>query len=89
MLFITESLAQLFGWDLISLWLTVHKKRCDALLRAGKLQDAVMSYRYMMVLSNEDIKADHLDWSNGKSRVRNVMRATILTFISLRFQARM
>jgi hypothetical protein len=70
----TVSLVQLFGWDFKSLWLTVHRKRCDALLRAGKLQDAVTSYRYMKILSDKDTKVDHLDWSNGKSEVRNFMQ---------------
>jgi hypothetical protein len=81
MLFITESLVQLFGWDLKSLWLIAHQKRCDALLRTGKLQDAVKSYRYMMVSSDENTNADYLDWSNGKSGVCNVIQATIFTCI--------
>ncbi|KAG2107882.1 uncharacterized protein F5147DRAFT_837109 [Suillus discolor] len=50
---IYEDLVVLFGWDLKSLWLTAHQENCHALLLAGKLQDAVRSYRYMMVLSDE------------------------------------
>jgi tetratricopeptide (TPR) repeat protein len=61
---IYEDLVVLFGWDLKSLWLIAHQKRCDALLRTGKLQDAVKSYRYMMVSSDENTNADYLDWSN-------------------------
>ncbi|KAG2335862.1 hypothetical protein BDR05DRAFT_206006 [Suillus weaverae] len=62
---IYESLVVLFGWDLKSLWLTAHQKRCCALLWAGKLQEAVKSYRYMMVSSDEYTKANCLDWSNA------------------------
>ncbi|KAG2139824.1 uncharacterized protein EDB93DRAFT_1252946 [Suillus bovinus] len=64
-----QDLVVLFGWDLKSLWLTAHQKCCHALLRAGKLQDAVKSYQYMMASSDENTKTDCLDWSNGKSGV--------------------
>ncbi|KAG1785874.1 uncharacterized protein HD556DRAFT_1450312 [Suillus plorans] len=63
-----EDLVVLFGWDLKSLWQKAHHKRCDALLRAGKLQDAVKSYQHMMTPNDEVTKADCLDWSNGESR---------------------
>ncbi|KAG1790421.1 uncharacterized protein HD556DRAFT_1446150 [Suillus plorans] len=63
---IYEDLVVLFGWDLKSLWRTAHQKNCYALLRAGKLQDAVKSYRYMMASSDENTKAHYLDWSDGK-----------------------
>ncbi|KAG2360508.1 hypothetical protein BDR07DRAFT_1412301 [Suillus spraguei] len=63
--YIYEDLVVLFGWDLKSLWLTAHQKRCDALLRAGRLQDAVKSYRYMMDTSDDITKANCLDWSNA------------------------
>ncbi|KAG1793138.1 uncharacterized protein HD556DRAFT_522194 [Suillus plorans] len=62
---IYEDLVVLFGWDIKSLWLTAHQKRCHALLRAGKLQDAVKSYQYMMVSSDENTRADCLDWSKA------------------------
>ncbi|KAG2346823.1 WD40 repeat-like protein [Suillus weaverae] len=60
-----EDLVVLFGWDLKSLWLTAHQKWCDALLQAGKLQDAVKSYRYMMDNIDETTKASCLEWSNA------------------------
>ncbi|KAG1799729.1 uncharacterized protein HD556DRAFT_1525032 [Suillus plorans] len=66
---IYEDLVVLFGWNLKSLWLTAHQKCCHALLRAGKLQDAVKSYQHMMFSSDKYTKADCLDWSNGKSGV--------------------
>ncbi|KAG2337645.1 TPR-like protein, partial [Suillus weaverae] len=65
MLFITGCLVQLFGWDLKSLWQKAHQKRCDALLLAGKLQDAVKSYQHMMDTSDDITKAKCLDWSNA------------------------
>ncbi|KAG1786303.1 uncharacterized protein HD556DRAFT_1539637 [Suillus plorans] len=55
-----EDLVVLFGWDLKSLWQKAHHKRCDALLRAGKLQDAVKSYQHMMTSSDEITNADCL-----------------------------
>ncbi|KAG2353052.1 hypothetical protein BDR07DRAFT_1465904 [Suillus spraguei] len=70
---IYEDLIVLFGWDLKSLWLTAHQKKCDALLRVGRLQDVVKSYRFLVEMS-DDKKTDCLDWPNGKSGVRNVAR---------------
>ncbi|KAG1793141.1 uncharacterized protein HD556DRAFT_1443893 [Suillus plorans] len=64
---ICEDLVVLFGWDLKSLWRKAHHKRCDALLRTGKLQDAVKSYQHMMTLTDETTNADCLDWSNGNA----------------------
>lgn len=43
---------------------------------------------YIIVLSDENTEANSLDWFNSKSRVYNVMQATILTCIYLRFQAK-
>ncbi|KAG2338323.1 hypothetical protein BDR05DRAFT_705075 [Suillus weaverae] len=63
--FMYEDLVVLFGWDLKSLWQKAHQKRCDTLLRAGNFQDAVKSYRHMMISSDEHTKADCLDWSNA------------------------
>ncbi|KAG2049768.1 hypothetical protein BDR06DRAFT_961027, partial [Suillus hirtellus] len=86
---IYEDLVVLFGWDLKSLWLTAHQKRCDALLRAGELQDAVRSYQYMMDHIDKTTKASCLEWSKGKSGVLNVAQATILAPISLSIHGRM
>ncbi|KAG1785862.1 uncharacterized protein HD556DRAFT_1450301 [Suillus plorans] len=66
---IYEDLVVLFGWDLKSTWQKAHHKRCDALLRAGKLQDAVKSYQHVMTSTDEITNADCLDWSNGESRI--------------------
>jgi tetratricopeptide (TPR) repeat protein len=63
-----EDLVVLFGLDLKSFWLTAHQKRCDSFLWAGKLQDAVKSYQYIMVLSDENAKTDYLNWSNDFKR---------------------
>ncbi|KAG2157922.1 uncharacterized protein EDB93DRAFT_1300539 [Suillus bovinus] len=82
---IYEDLVVLFGWNLKSLWLTARQKRCDALLQADKLLDAIESYRFLMGDIDEKAKASCLQWSNGKSRVRNVEHAVILTTISLSF----
>ncbi|KAG2362239.1 hypothetical protein BDR07DRAFT_1357912 [Suillus spraguei] len=62
---IYEDLAVLFGWDLKSLWQKALQKRCHALLRAGKLQDAVKSYQYMMDNIDETAKINYLEWSNA------------------------
>ncbi|KAG2365171.1 hypothetical protein BDR07DRAFT_1481719 [Suillus spraguei] len=62
---IYEDLVVLFGWNLKSLWLTAHQKRCDAFLWAGRLQDAVISYRHMMDTSDDITKANCLDWSHA------------------------
>ncbi|KAG2354047.1 hypothetical protein BDR07DRAFT_638530 [Suillus spraguei] len=54
----------LLGWDLKSFWLPAHQELCDALLLAGRPQDAVKSYRYVMDTS--DITKDSCpDWSNA------------------------
>ncbi|KAG2365169.1 hypothetical protein BDR07DRAFT_1354004 [Suillus spraguei] len=62
---IYEDLVVLFGWNLKSLWLIAHQKQCDAFLRAGRLQDAVKSYQYIMDMSDDITKANCLDWSNA------------------------
>ncbi|KAG2338712.1 WD40 repeat-like protein [Suillus weaverae] len=64
-LFMTECLVQLFGWDLESLCLTAHQKRCKAFLSAGKPDEALEAYQYMMDAIDESAKASCLDWSNG------------------------
>ncbi|KAG2359514.1 hypothetical protein BDR07DRAFT_1414832, partial [Suillus spraguei] len=55
----------LFGWDLKSLWQTAHKNWCHALLRAGRLPEAIKAYRYMMDRADEATKARSLDWSTA------------------------
>src|SRR6267154_3950936 len=62
-------LVQLFGWDLKSLWQTASKHWCHVLLRAGRLAEAHESYRYMMDISDDAMKASCLDWSIGKYSV--------------------
>ncbi|KAG1786336.1 uncharacterized protein HD556DRAFT_1449839 [Suillus plorans] len=66
----------LFGWDLRSLWRNAHQNWCDALLRAGRLPEAIKAYRYMMDRADEATKARCLDWSTGESsRYCNVVYA--------------
>ncbi|KAG2054586.1 WD40 repeat-like protein [Suillus hirtellus] len=57
----------LFGWDLESLLLTTHQKRCQAFLSAGKLDEALEAHKYMMDTIDDIAKDSCLDWSNGKS----------------------
>ncbi|KAG1774403.1 heterokaryon incompatibility protein-domain-containing protein [Suillus placidus] len=64
---IYEDLTVLFGWDLESLCLTAHQKRCQAFLSAGKPDEALEAHQYMMHAIDESAKASCLDWSNGKS----------------------
>ncbi|KAG1893754.1 uncharacterized protein F5891DRAFT_1258305 [Suillus fuscotomentosus] len=66
---IYEDLTMLFGWDLESLLLTTHQKRCQAFLSAGKLDEALEAQKYMMDTIDAIAKASCLDWSNGKSSV--------------------
>jgi hypothetical protein len=66
MFFIIECFVQLFGWDLQSLCLTAHQKRCQTFLSAGKLDEALGAHQYMMDTINETVKASCIDWSNGK-----------------------
>ncbi|KAG0703991.1 hypothetical protein DFH29DRAFT_1039962 [Suillus ampliporus] len=62
-----EDFVVLFGWDLKSLWRDARQKRCDALLLAGRLQEALESYRDMLDQSDEKTMACCLDWSNGNA----------------------
>jgi hypothetical protein len=73
MLFINICFVQLFGWDLEALLLTAHQKRCQAFLSAGKPDEALEAYKYMMDTIDETAKASCLVWSNGKSAARDVM----------------
>ncbi|KAG0699367.1 hypothetical protein DFH29DRAFT_1081318 [Suillus ampliporus] len=65
--YIYDDLVVLFGWDVNSLWKNAHRNRCDALCRAGSLEEALESYRNMMDILDEDTKASFLDWSNGNT----------------------
>ncbi|KAG2338713.1 hypothetical protein BDR05DRAFT_969007 [Suillus weaverae] len=60
-----EDLTVLFGWDLESLCLTAHQKRCQAFLSADKPDEALEAYQYMMDAIDESAKASCLDWSNA------------------------
>ncbi|KAG2142856.1 quinon protein alcohol dehydrogenase-like superfamily [Suillus bovinus] len=72
-----QDLVVIFGWDLKSLWFTAHQKRCQALLEADKLQDAVKSFRYMMDNIDGTAKASCLEWSNGKSGVSFTKKCSV------------
>ncbi|KIK44827.1 hypothetical protein CY34DRAFT_594611 [Suillus luteus UH-Slu-Lm8-n1] len=61
---ICEDLIVLFGWDLESLLLTAHQKRCQEFLSAGKLAEALEAHKYMMDAIDETAKASCLGWSN-------------------------
>ncbi|KAG1887514.1 WD40-repeat-containing domain protein [Suillus fuscotomentosus] len=61
---IYEDLTMLFGWDLESLLLTTHQKRCQALLSAGKVDEALEAHKYMMNAIDDITKASCLEWSN-------------------------
>ncbi|KAG2339171.1 TPR-like protein [Suillus weaverae] len=65
----------LFGWDLKSLWLTAHQHWCRSLLLAGRLTEAVRSYRHMMDESDEATKASCLDWSTEFKQDYSVLHA--------------
>jgi hypothetical protein len=88
MIFTTYCFVQLFGWDLESLLLTAHQKRCQALLSAGKSDEALVAHKYMMDTIDEIAKASCLQWSNGMSSLTSLV-AIILTLNSLRFQGTM
>ncbi|KAG2349765.1 hypothetical protein BDR05DRAFT_252598 [Suillus weaverae] len=73
---IFEDLTVLFGWDLKNLWQTANQKRCSALLRAGRLGEALESYRYMMDMSDEITKASCLDWSAAFKQECSALHST-------------
>ncbi|KAG1858584.1 cell morphogenesis N-terminal-domain-containing protein [Suillus tomentosus] len=73
---IYQDLVVLFGWDLKSSWQKARQKRCNALLRAGKLQDAMNSYQHMMTSSDEITNADCLYWSNDFKQQCSALCAT-------------
>ncbi|KAG2125183.1 WD40-repeat-containing domain protein [Suillus bovinus] len=59
-----QDLVVLFGWDLESLCLTAHQKRCQAFLSASKPDEALQAHQCMMNAIDESTKASCLDWSN-------------------------
>jgi tetratricopeptide (TPR) repeat protein len=73
---IYEDLVALFGWDLKSLWLTVHQKRCQAFLSAHKVDEALESHKSMMDDIDETTKASCLDWSTEFQKECNALAAS-------------
>ncbi|KAG2345791.1 hypothetical protein BDR05DRAFT_960065 [Suillus weaverae] len=63
--FVYEDLTVLFGWDLESLCLTAHQKRCQAFLSAGKPDEALEAHQCMMDVIGGWTNANCLDWSNA------------------------
>lgn len=57
---------QLFGWDLDSLWQTIHQRRCDAFLRTDQVIEAIEAYQYMMRMIDEAEKTSCLGWSTSE-----------------------
>ncbi|KAG2117045.1 uncharacterized protein F5147DRAFT_768429 [Suillus discolor] len=53
----------LFGWDLDSLWQTIHQRQCDAFLRADQVIEAIEAYQYMMRMIDEAERTSCLGWS--------------------------
>ncbi|KAG2356767.1 hypothetical protein BDR07DRAFT_1422359 [Suillus spraguei] len=68
LLIVTECFLQLFGWDLVSLHLIAHQKRCQAFLLAGKPDEALEAHKQMMDAIDESAKASCLDWSNDSRK---------------------
>ncbi|KAG2149068.1 uncharacterized protein EDB93DRAFT_358436 [Suillus bovinus] len=66
----------LFGWDLKSLWRTANEHLCHALLHAGRLPEAVESYRHMMDMSDDTTKASCLRWSTAFKQKCSTLYAT-------------
>ncbi|KAG1785217.1 WD40-repeat-containing domain protein [Suillus plorans] len=52
----------LFGWELESLWQTANEKLCFALLKAGRLGEALESYKYGMDASDEATRSGLRAW---------------------------
>ncbi|KAG2356764.1 hypothetical protein BDR07DRAFT_421501 [Suillus spraguei] len=63
--FTYDDLTVLFGWDLVSLRLIAHQKRCQAFLSAGKPDEALEAHKQMMDAIDESAKVNCLDWSNA------------------------
>jgi hypothetical protein len=66
-LVLNRAFLQLFGWDLESLWQTANKQQCVALIRAGRLGEALESYLSMMNASDETAKASLRAWFSSQS----------------------
>ncbi|KAG2367096.1 hypothetical protein BDR07DRAFT_1394292 [Suillus spraguei] len=64
---IYEDLVVLFGWNLKSLWLTAHQKRCDALLQANCLEwsKAFMEICRARCLTNGDAALAAYDYDTA------------------------
>ncbi|KIK42089.1 hypothetical protein CY34DRAFT_805300 [Suillus luteus UH-Slu-Lm8-n1] len=62
-----EDFIVLFGWDLKLVWQIANQRRCDAILQAGEIREALESYRYMMDMSDEATRLNCLAWSISKS----------------------
>jgi hypothetical protein len=54
------------------LCLIAHQKRCQALLLAGEPDKALEAHKYMMNTIDKFAETSCLDWSNGKSEVRDI-----------------
>lgn len=52
----------LFGWDLESLQQTAHKQLCHALIRAGRIGEALTTYESIMEASDEATKSSLRVW---------------------------
>ncbi|KAG2345924.1 WD40 repeat-like protein [Suillus weaverae] len=53
---IYEEFTMLFGWDLKSLCLTTHQKRCQAFLSLGKPDEALEAHKFMMDTIDDSAK---------------------------------
>jgi tetratricopeptide (TPR) repeat protein len=73
---IYEDLTVLFGWDLESLYLSAHQKRCQAFLSAGKADEALEAHQYMTDVMDESAKANCLDWLNAFKQECSALCAT-------------
>ncbi|KAG2148265.1 hypothetical protein BD769DRAFT_1720012 [Suillus cothurnatus] len=55
----------LFGWNFDTLWQTINQRRCDALLHADRVTEAVKSFQYMMSMIDDNTKSGCLEWSSA------------------------
>ncbi|KAG1722080.1 uncharacterized protein EDB91DRAFT_1256240 [Suillus paluster] len=60
-----DDLVVLFGLDFEPLWQIANQNRCDALLRAGRLQEALKSHQYMIDINYGVTKPSCADWSTA------------------------
>ncbi|KAG2128626.1 uncharacterized protein EDB93DRAFT_168427 [Suillus bovinus] len=73
--FLYQDLIVLFGWDLESVLLTTHQKRCQAFLLAVKPDKALEAHKDMIAAIDEAARASCLDWSNEFMERCNVLCA--------------